>query len=82
MTLCHVCSHSEQDDNRARPCARVEGCASYLHLAVVAEVAAQCEQTPDSKGQMPCMCFFNMTELDLPAVLQQQRKSTTGAPAS
>ena len=57
-------------------------CASYLHLAVVAKVAAQCGQTPGSKGQMPCMCFFNMTELDLPAVLQQQRKSTTGGPAS
>ena len=53
-----------------------------MQVAVVAEVAAQCEHTQGSKGQMPCMCFFDRTELPLPAVLQQQRMSTTGRPAS
>ena len=56
--------------------------ATGVHVAVVAAVAAQCEHTPGSKGQMPCMCFFNMKELHLPAVLQQQRMSNTGRPAS
>ena len=48
----------------------------------VAVVAAQCEHTPGSKRHMPCMCFFDMTQFPIPAVLQQQRKRTTDRPAS
>ena len=46
-----------------QPCAKVVGCATCLQVAVVAEVAAQCEHTPGSKRQMLCMCSFDMMQV-------------------
>ena len=79
MTVRNVCFEKKMT---TQTFAKVVGCTTYLQVAGVVEVAAQCEHTPGSKGQMPCMCFLDMTQFPIPAVLQQQRKSTTDKPAS
>ncbi len=70
---------SEEDDNSPL----CKGCRVY-HMFAKHSGGRSCitvEHTPGSKGQMPCL-WCNMTQFPLPAVLQHQRKSTTGRHAS